>query len=107
MIVQHNQLLLFCPTPHHKKTRPPLVRPRQMCQFRTFSCVSAVYKSYSGTALPQEQVPASTPSTPREVGTTLIPIVAFPCVRWDYLGDYCALLQVRHSCHQVAVEPML
>jgi hypothetical protein len=56
---------------------------------------------------PKEQVPASIPPTPREVGTTLTPIVAFPCMRTDYWREYFGLLQVRHSCHQVAVEPLL
>ena len=56
---------------------------RQLCQFRTFSCASAVYKSYSGIALPQRAGPGLHPPPPREVGTTLTPIVAFPCGRTE------------------------
>jgi hypothetical protein len=33
-----------------------------------------------GSLFPKEQVPASIPPTPREAGTTLTSIVAFPCV---------------------------
>jgi hypothetical protein len=35
---------------------------------------------------PKEQVPASIPPPPREVGTTLTPIMAFPCVRTGLLA---------------------
>jgi len=34
-----------------------------------------------GLLFPKERVPASIPQAPREVGTTLTSIVAFPCVR--------------------------
>jgi hypothetical protein len=70
-IMQHNSVPL-CPALHHKKRGRQSRRPRQLCQFRTFSCVSAVYKSYSGTALPQRARSRPHPPCPpaREVGTT-------------------------------------
>ena len=50
---------------------------------------------------PKEQVPASIP-TPREVGTTLTPIVAFPCARTEcrresfgQVGGFCQRFQSR------------
>ena len=46
-------------------------------------CVSAVHTSYSGIALPQRAGPGLHPPPPREVGTTLTPIVAFPCGRTE------------------------
>jgi hypothetical protein len=41
-----------------------------------------------GSLFPKEQVPASIPPTPREAGTTLTPIVAFPCVRKNFRREY-------------------
>jgi hypothetical protein len=52
-----------------------------VCQFRTFLHVSVVHASYSGIALPQRAGPGLHSPAPREAGTTLTPIVAFPCVR--------------------------
>ena len=48
-----------------------------------------------GPLFPKERVPTSNPVTPREVGTTVTPIVAFPCVRTKFAGaEYFGLLQV-------------
>ena len=50
-----------------------------------------------GSLFPKEQVPASNPPyPPREAGTTLMPIVAFPCVRTKHQRKFCGLLQVQH-----------
>ena len=49
-----------------------------------------------GSLFPKEQVPASIPPTPREAGTTLTAIVAFPCVGTNHRRKFCGLLQVQH-----------
>jgi len=76
------------------KKGPPK-RSCQLCQFRTFSCGSAVYQSYNRSALPQRAGPGLYPPPPREVGATLTPIVAFPCVRTGLSSQILRLLHVR------------
>ena len=62
-----------------------------MSHFKTIST------SYSGIALPQRAGPGlQSPVPPREAGTTLMPIVAFPCVRTKHQRKFCGLLQVQH-----------
>jgi hypothetical protein len=62
-IMQHNSVPL-CPALHDKKRGCQSRRPRQLCQFRTFSCARTVYKSYTGTALPQKSRSRPPPPTP-------------------------------------------
>jgi hypothetical protein len=92
-IVQHNSVPL-CPALHHEKRGCQSRPPRQLCQFRTFSCARTVYKSYSGTALPQKS--KSRPPPPVRSGPPFPSIVAFPCMRTDYCREYCGLSQARH-----------
>ena len=68
----------------HQKKRP-------LSRWRPVSCVSSGHfrvqvpftSRIVGSLFPKEQVPASAPHPPREVGTTLTPIVAFPCGRTE------------------------
>ena len=63
---------------------------RPLSRWRPVSCVSSGHfrvqvpftSHIVGSLFPKEQVPASTPH-PHEVGTTLTPIVAFPCGRTE------------------------
>ena len=66
-ITQHNSVPL-CPALHHRKRGRQSRRPRQSCQFRTFSCASAIYSRIVEPLFPKEPVPASTPVPPSPRG---------------------------------------